>query len=391
MTSGSIAVGDTSLNNYYLKALSEVQLGKKEEAVFTLQQALDVHKDNPRLSRMLAGQYFEAGDYVNANRIYSTLVDADSTDQSSWLKMAEAYTFRHQYSLAIKSLERVLELDSLNLSSLMMMGDIFSKLNDSIAVSYFERAYNNYPQNQKVAYALGNWYIQSDTPDRAIPVCKEILALDSTNIRFLKLLGFAYYKAGDPRHSIENFHEANMLGDSSLFLLKFMGISQYLISDFERAIAYLQAGTDKDSMDAEIHFFLGASLATTTSKEEAMNHLNRSLKLMKPDPSVVSRIFSEQGNIMRLETKYDSAYYFYEQAWETDSTNLMALYFMASILDNSMHLSREALKDYQRFIEQLDLQPDAGNRNSQMPTIRSIVEDRIISLREELFFLDEDR
>ena len=48
--------------------------------------------------------------------------------------------------------------------------------------------------------------------------------------------------------------------------------------------------------------FLGASLATTTRKDEAMLHLDRSLELMKPDPSVVSRIYSEQGNIMRLES-----------------------------------------------------------------------------------------
>jgi len=362
-----------------------------EAEQMTFMKLFTEQKSVLRLKRMLAGQYFEVGDYVNANLLYSDLVKADSTDKASWLKMAEVFSFRQQYPQAIKSLERVLELDSLNLKSMMMLGDIFSKLNDSIAAAYYERAYKIYPQNQKVAYALGNWYIQSDTPEKAIPVCIETLALDSTNIRFLKLLGYAYYKAGDPRHSIEYFNEAIALGDSSAFILKFMGISQYLVIDFERAIDYLYAGSKKDSMDAEVHFFLGASLATTTRKDDAMYHLNRSLELMKPDAAVVSRIYSEQGNILRLETKYDSAYYCYEQAWEADSTNLMALYFMGSILDNSLHLSREALVDYQRLIEQLDLQPDAGNRHSQMPTIRSIVEDRIIMLREELFFLDEDR
>jgi hypothetical protein len=62
---------------------------------------------------------------------------------------------------------------------------------------------------------------------------------------------------------------------------------------------------------------------------------------------------------------------------------------MASILDNSMHRSREALVDYQRFLDQLDKNPVADEKNTQIPSIREIVEDRIILLNEELFFLDE--
>ncbi len=45
---------------------------------------------------------------------------------------------------------------------------------------------------------------------------------------------------------------------------------------------------------------------------------------------------------------------FMNKAWNTDSSNVMSLYFMASILDNSMHRSKEALVDYQRYIDALD-------------------------------------
>ena len=119
-----------------------------------------------------------------------------------------------------------------------------------------------------------------------------------------------------------------------------------------------------------------------------MNHLNKSLQLMQPDPSIVSRIYSEQGNIKRLEMEYEEAYSLYEQAWENDTTNAMSLYFMASILDNSMRLSKEALVVYQRYIDALDRLPEKEN-HKQGTSIRAIVEDRIVSLKEELFFRDE--
>jgi hypothetical protein len=120
-----------------------------------------------------------------------------------------------------------------------------------------------------------------------------------------------------------------------------------------------------------------------------MHHLDKALELMQPDPVAIARIYAEQGNLRRLEMEYEQAYQFYRLSWEADTTNPMSLYYMASILDNSMHRSTEALVDYQRFIDQLDKHPENGNKNSQIPSIRDIVEDRIILLKEELFFLDE--
>ena len=158
--------------------------------------------------------------------------------------------------------------------------------------------------------------------------------------------------------------------------------------DFPGAVPPLELALDLDSLDADCHFFLGASLATTTRKAEAMAHLDRALELMNPDPAAVARIYEEQGNLLRLEMEYLQAYERYRMSWEADTTRPMPLYYMASIMDNSLHRSREALADYQRFIDQLDRMQPEEREESQIPSIREIVEDRIIRLREELFLLD---
>ena len=388
-SSGAISQGDTAYNTHYLKALSEIQLGQTAEAINTLEQARELFQDRPGIPRMLAGQYYDAGYYVKAWNSYLKLVEADSTDVSSWMKMADIASFRQHYNQAIHALEVVLYIDSLNLSSLMMMGEILNRHNNSGAIIYYERAYRHYPDNQKAAYALGNLLIQSKKAWETIPICEHILEIDSTSIKFRKLYGYTFYKIGEPHHAVPQFEYANIFGDSTAFTFKFKGISQYLTVDFASAIESLQIAAKKDSMDAEVYFFLGASLATTTMKKEAMDHLNKSLELMEPDPIVTSRIYSEQGNIKRLETKYEEAYSLYNKAWDADSSNLMALYFMASILDNSMHLSEEALVDYQRYIDHVDRLPEKKEKNSQTISIRTIVEDRIIALKEELFFLDQ--
>jgi tetratricopeptide (TPR) repeat protein len=337
---------------------------------------------------MLARQYFDAGDYIKARERYDELVQLDSTDVSSWLKLAEMASFRQHYKDTELALNNVLAIDSMNLNSLMMMGDILNRHNNSGAVVYYERAYRHYPENQKAAYALVNWYIQSKNAWKSIPICEAILGIDTTSIKFSKLLGYAYYKTGEPVSAVHYLEYANQLGDSTAFTFKFKGISHYLRVDFSAAIESLTHALKKDSLDAEVHFFLGASLATTTMKEEAMLHLNKSLQLMQPDSSVVSRIYSEQGNIKRLEMKYEEAYDLYNKAWEMDTTNALSLYLMASILDNSLHQGKEALVDYERYIDALDRLPEK-KESDQGVSIRAIVEDRIVTLKEELFFRDE--
>ena len=383
-----IASGDTAFTTYYLKALAEIQLGQSTEAIQTLNQAGQWHAEDARIRRMLARQYYEAGNYTRAWNGYLKLVREDSTDVSSWLKMADIASFRQNFDQAIEALTQVLIIDSLNLSSLMMMGEILDRHNNSGAGIYFQRAYRLYPQNQKAAFALGNWYIQAKESRKAIPICMDMLSMDTTSIKFAKLLGYAHYKVGSPGQAVKYLEYANSLGDSTVFTFKFKGISHYLRTDFTQSIVSLEEAVARDSMDAEVHFFLGASLATTKEKEDAMHHLNTSLKIMQPDPAVASRIYSEQGNIKRLQMEYEEAYALYEKAWETDSTNAMSLYFMASILDNSMQLSKEALVDYERFIQALDLQPKE-EETQQGVSVRAIVEDRIVSLKEELFFRDE--
>ncbi len=385
----SIANGDTAFNSYYLKALSEVQLGRTQDAISTLRQAQGIHPQEPRIERLLASQLYDAGLYTEAHSYYTVFVERDSTDLAAWMKLAEIALFGQHYEEADASLIRVIELDTANLAALIMLGDLLNRQNNTGAVIYYEKAWRLYPGNQKVAYTLGNWYIQANRPGETVPLCEKVLFIDSTQFKFEKLLGFAHYKMGEPRIAILHFEKALALGDSSAFTYKFLGISHYMVVALEDAIISLQKGVEKDSMDAEVHFFLGASLGTTTQKKRAMYHLDRSLELMKPDPSVISRIYTEQGNIMRLEAEYEIAYSFFEKAWEADGSNPLSLYYMASILDNSMHRSSEALVDYQRFIDQLNLHPESEMKNGQIPTIRNIVEDRIELLKEELFFLDE--
>ena len=389
MSGENLARGDSSFNQYYLRALSQVQLGRTGQAAATLEKACREFPEEISLRKLLARQYFDAGASLKADSLYKTFVAADSTDLSSWLKLAEIASDRQDYKTSIERLQQVLVLDTANLEGLMLMGDILTRQDNSGAIIFYQRALRHYPDNQQAAYALANWDLKLDMPQKAAEICEHVLEKDTTNIRFRKMMGFALYRGGKPHDAIGHLEMAAELGDSTTFTFKYLGIARYMTMDFPGAIPPLETAVQKDSLDADIQFFLGASLATTSRREEAMKHFEKALELMKPDPAAVAKIYAEQGNLLRLEMKYEAAYDRYQMSWEADTTQPIQLYYMASILDNSLHRSKQALVDYRRFLDQLDRTPPESPKNNQIPSIRDIVEDRIVQLSEELFLRDE--
>ncbi|MEZ5069957.1 MAG: tetratricopeptide repeat protein [Bacteroidales bacterium] len=375
-------------DSLYLAAYEAAIRGRDGESTALLVRGMETFPADARFPRMLASRYFDAGETVKARSLYETMAAGDSSDITAWMRLGELDNFSQDYPRAMNRLHQVLATDSLHLGALLLLGDILERLEQSSARTYYERAWRHYPGNQKVGYALGNLYIQQKEPVKSIPVCERILAVDSTSIRFRKLLGYAFYKSNDPAGAVLQFNIANDLGDSTKFTYKFLGIGHYLLSNFSEAVRSLEKAAERDSTDAEVHFFLGSSLATTTRKREAMEHLETSVRLMQPDPGVLARIYSEEGNLLRLEMKYEEAYERYRLARDSNPADPTALYFMASILDNSLHRSKEALVDYRAFLDALDNLP-AENLDSQSLTLRGIVEERIVSLREELFFTGE--
>ncbi len=389
MSGANLARGDRRFNQYYLRALSEVQLGRTGEATETLEEACRQFPGETSLRKLLARQYLEAGALLRAGSLYETFVAEDSTDLFSWLKLAEIASDRQDYKTSIEKLYQVLALDTSNLEGLMLMGDVLTRQDRSGATVYYERALRHYPDNQQAAYSLANWNLKLELPLQAAVICEKVLENDSTNIRFRKMMGFALYRGGKPHDAIQHLEKAADLGDSTSFTYKYLGISKYMTMDFPGAIPPLELAVQKDSLDADTRFFLGASLATTTRREEAMDHFEKALELMRPDPAALAKIYAEQGNLLRLEMKYEAAYDRYRMSWEADTTQPIQLYYMASILDNSLHRSKQALVDYRRFLDQLDRIPQESSKNNQIPSIRDIVEDRIVQLNEELFLRDE--
>jgi Tfp pilus assembly protein PilF len=69
-------------------------------------------------------EQFYQGDYLKAQETYRHLVKIDSADISSWLKLAEIGNFSQQYDEAHVALQKVLNIDSLNLQGLMLMGEL---------------------------------------------------------------------------------------------------------------------------------------------------------------------------------------------------------------------------------------------------------------------------
>jgi predicted Zn-dependent protease len=109
-----IESGKASGDEYYLKSLAELQLGRPEQSLRTLEMGVASMPGDRRLVRMKAEQHFDLDDYAGAWSQYEILVRSDSSDLASWLKLAEISMNRQHFHRTVLLLDQLLSPDSVN-------------------------------------------------------------------------------------------------------------------------------------------------------------------------------------------------------------------------------------------------------------------------------------
>jgi tetratricopeptide (TPR) repeat protein len=111
--------------------------------------------------------------------------------------------------------------------------------------------------------------------------------------------------------------------------------------------------------------------------------------LLKPDPNILSALYSEKQSIYSSIDKYQEALYCYQKAYEYNPKPEYVFY-IASLYQNKLNNLDSALTNYERFLYLLPQKvlADTNNtRKDQMTiTLRSVAESNIVKIKEDLFF-----
>ncbi len=213
-----IALVLDSVNQDYYILLAEYSLnmGQSEKARGALLECLALNPHNVEARIKLAQIYFYIERYRDAMREILNLEENNLQNAESYFLKGLILYETEATQEAIQAFRRSIEFDRNFWQAHNFLGLIHSRLNNPLAVDYFDTAIELFPKNLEIRLNAGIVYQEFNLPEKALEQYKYILSVDSSvyNAYFNK--GFVYLELlGDYANAIESFTKAIKLDSES--------------------------------------------------------------------------------------------------------------------------------------------------------------------------------
>jgi superkiller protein 3 len=147
------------------------------------------------------------------------------------------------------------------------------------AVSHFEAALKNDPDNRAALYKLGMISTQAGNFDGAIGYFQKYLQLNPLNADVRLNLGIALMQRGNSGQAVKELAEVLRLNPQDAAAHVLMGFAFLQSKRTNEAVAKFREGLRYNPEDAGAHYGLGAALATLRRREDAVAELRTALRL----------------------------------------------------------------------------------------------------------------
>lgn len=392
-------------------------MGKTESAFRVFQHALGLNPKDVETHLLIAQIDMEQGDWISAEKALHTILSIDSThfeaeyqlallylrtnqldrainfyrrllrhsdsfDSRLYVTLGNLYLRQKKFKEAEDAFRQILQQDSLDVSGLFGIGMVKDSLKDTLsAMAWYEKALQLDPDFEEVRDRLAEIYQEQKHWEKAIALCRERIALDSTKIENWLSLCDVYRNAEDsisalalakeiisrfpdqwqaylsygrllmdyqkPKEAYEQFQKVVSLAPDNFWGLAFSGISLVHQDSLTLAISWFQKALSLVPEDPLVNYYLGTVLVRLKKPKEAIPYLEISIQAR---PNWVNALSALAGAYESIG-EYARADSFYTRALQQDPENPLVLNnygYSLSVrgvrLEEAMAMSKKALE-----------------------------------------------
>lgn len=189
-----IAIKVDTLRQELYTQLSELYLkqGNSERAKDILSLCLFRFPSNAKARVELAKIYFYVQMYSEAMTEILELERNNLQNADSYFVKALILNETEAYEDAVKALKKTIEYENNNWEAYNLIGIIYAKLEDPIAIEYFKTAVNLFPENSEIRFNSGWVNQQFGNTETAIKEYDEAINIDSSFYQAYYNLGYIY-------------------------------------------------------------------------------------------------------------------------------------------------------------------------------------------------------
>ncbi len=198
----------------YLKANSLRNQRKYNQAILIFEKYLEISKNDYYAHYKLGLIYFRKKYFAKAENHFLKVAESSKRLKlKSLFKLGQTYDELEKYSKAIKTFKELIkECENLNITSSYeaynALGLAYRDLNDfENAEISFKKATKMNPKSISYWQNLGNLYFDNKKFRQSILAYKNLINLDSTNVKILTITGLAYLQMYEVKSAKEMFEK----------------------------------------------------------------------------------------------------------------------------------------------------------------------------------------
>jgi tetratricopeptide (TPR) repeat protein len=326
---------------YMLLAEAQMNTDKNEEAIASLEKAIDINNRNLKAYAALARLYKESGMEDEAKKTYEKMINLSPGDPKVYLTLGEYNLEAEEYQ---KALDNFSKSDSLEKSPEAWQGIALSayKLNrvqtaidaaqkavkaDPDKVQAYEVLYKAYldqddyasaiepleslvekqPRKETYWQELALCYKRTDQEDKLAEADKHIIELDKKNTTSRQRYADYLYRKEKLEEAYDIYQQlASLDADNAEVFDRLYRIALELEKDedaFKYVLKYISLEPDDDTRHAQAQATLGNVLYDKGRKDDALEAYRKAIEL---DPNV-SGFYSQYAEIVIDKGKHDEA------------------------------------------------------------------------------------
>ncbi len=329
------------------KVMEFFQSMQYEEAINYLLNVVKTDSENLQVLGYLGYAYHMDDDLANACKYYQKMLNVDSNNVSANQYFSNLYS-NTDPEAARKYVYRLISSNPQKAVYYRKMGDLFRRRNQNdSAFTFYSRAFQLSPADHKNGAALADLLIDQKKLLRADSIIDEGLVKDSLSVPYLRLRIKSSYEAKEYYQVYLPAEKLLRLGDVSLSTFTQVALSYYnlkMYKDCIRICDYLEA---KGLASESIYYYSAKSHAKLREYDKS-NELLR-LCLGTAISETAEYYYNALGDNYEEMKQYKTAIAHYDTAFYLFKDPVM-LYNCGRILDGNLKNDNAAQKYYNKYL-----------------------------------------
>ncbi len=372
-------------------------------ALFQFCLITNIKAQNTTLAK--ADSLYHISNYSDAIRSYQKI---SQKDQYIYLQMARAHKAKGTYSDALELYKKILEEYKANLSTKVeyakllkntskyetadslytiltsnhpknpdfqyQLGIVKKKLNDTLAISYFKKAFLLDSTHQKSCFEISKYYLKKKEYDLVLKTTNIGLQSYPENVELISVLGQSFLIKKNYYEALPYFEKLFSLNQKNEFVHNKLALCYSQTREYKKAIPHFLEAIRYDAKSANLYTSLGYSYQQLEKHNKALTCYKKALALK--DTPIEDDLFSIAMSYRFLE-KWEQAIKYIKLSLKENPDYSRGHYQLAMLADVYYKDPKIKLKYYNTYLKKFESDLKLGYFTSNIKKRAAQLEEEI--------------